>query len=317
MRMVPTGRSEMSESPGPADRYLAHGLAHVSGWLKAESARVVRALQQVQDENGVRGNVAEIGVHHGKLFLLLAGDLHDGEEAVALDVFGDQQKNLDRSGKGDRAVFERNLETWAPGAAVRIVQASSLEVAPETARETFGDVRMISIDGGHTAEVAEHDLWLAQACLVEGGIVILDDLLNPHWLGVVTGLAAYLSGGGTLRAFAYSENKLYLTSGDAWVDTYRRLLRARVPRLFGKADVDFLGATIDVYGQGSARRRKQDRAAAGTAERLREQQRTIRRLRRRIATMEASTSWRVTAGPRRLAARLRGGSTTDPKRGTR
>ena len=278
---------------------------------------MVRALQQVQDENGVRANVAEIGVHHGKLFLLLAGDLHDGEEAVALDVFGDQQKNLDRSGKGDRDVFERNLETWAPGAAVRIVQASSLEVPPDTARDTFGDVRMISIDGGHTAEVAEHDLWLAQACLVEGGIVILDDLLNPHWLGVVTGLAAYLSGGGTLRAFAYSENKLYLTSGDAWVDTYRRLLRARVPRLFGKADVDFLGATIDVYGQGSARRRKQDRAAAGTAERLREQQRTIRRLRRRIATMEASTSWRVTAGPRRLAARLRRGSTTDPKRGTR
>ena len=97
---------------------------------------MVRALQQVQDENGVRGNVAEIGVHHGKLFLLLAGDLHDGEEAVALDVFGDQQKNLDRSGKGDRAVFERNFETWAPGAAVRIVQASTFEVAPETARES-------------------------------------------------------------------------------------------------------------------------------------------------------------------------------------
>lgn len=296
----------MSETRSAADRYLSRGLSEVEGWLEPESARVVRALQRLQLEHDVRGDVAEIGVHHGKLFLLLAGDLREGERAVALDVFGDQEKNLDRSGKGDRAVFERNVETWAPGAAVRIVQASSLEVGPETARETFGDVRLISVDGGHTSEVAEHDLWLSQACLVPGGVVVLDDLLNPHWLGVITGLAEYLSGGGTLRAFAYSANKLYLTSDDRWAADYRRLLRHQVPRLFGKADVELLGATIDVYGQGSPYRRKQDRAVADTETRLREQQRTIRRLRRRIETMEASTTWRLTAGPRRLAARLRG-----------
>ncbi len=60
----------MSEAPSAADRYLAHGMAEVRGWLETESARVVRALQRLQDANGVRGNVAEIGVHHGKLFLL-------------------------------------------------------------------------------------------------------------------------------------------------------------------------------------------------------------------------------------------------------
>jgi len=300
----------MSEAPSAADHYLEHGIAEVNGWLEPESARVVRALQRLQDAYDVRGNAAEIGVHHGKLFLLLAGDLRDGEEAVALDVFGDQEKNLDRSGKGDRAVFERNVDAWAPDAEVRIVQASSLEVTAESSRETFGDVRMMSVDGGHTAEVAEHDLWLAQSCLVSGGVVILDDVLNPHWLGVVTGLAAYLGGGGTLRAFAYSANKLYLTFDAAWASDYRRLLRAEVPSLFGKADVDFLGATIDVYGQGSAYRRKHDRAAARTAARLRVQRRTIPRLRREVDAMKSSASWRLTAGPRRLAARWRRGLET-------
>ena len=48
----------MSEAPSAADRYLAHGMAEVRGWLETESARVVRALQRLQDANGVRGNVA-------------------------------------------------------------------------------------------------------------------------------------------------------------------------------------------------------------------------------------------------------------------
>ncbi|MEJ7832844.1 MAG: hypothetical protein WKF79_08030 [Nocardioides sp.] len=119
--------------------YREHGLPRVQGWFDEESADVIGLLLAHQLDLGVRGNVAEIGVHHGKSFLLLANGARDDEQAVAVDVFGDQEKNHDRSGRGDRTVFEANIAAWAPAAQTHLVQCSSLELAAPTARETFGE----------------------------------------------------------------------------------------------------------------------------------------------------------------------------------
>jgi peptide chain release factor 2 len=52
---------------------------------------------------------AEIGVHHGRLFIPMALARRPGERALAIDVFEDQHLNVDHSGKGDRARFEENV----------------------------------------------------------------------------------------------------------------------------------------------------------------------------------------------------------------
>lgn len=309
------------------DRYRRDGIHQVQGWFDVESAEVMAVLLCHQVESGVTGGVAEIGVHHGRSFLLLANGLREGEVGVALDVFEDQERNTDRSGLGDRARFEANLLAHAPEAEVRVVAASSLDVTPATARETFGEARMFSVDGGHTAEITRHDLTVAEAAVAERGVVVLDDLLNGHWLGVLTGTSDYLRGGGGLVPFAYSANKLYLAPSTAVAAEYAAHLRRALPDLLGKRDVEFFAATIDIYGQGSPRRHRtaaearadelrrvrQAEAAERKQDRQRDKLRGERRLRRELAdelaqaraevqALRSSTSWRLTGWVRWLGA---------------
>jgi hypothetical protein len=289
-------------------------MRQVEGWLHPESAEVMGALLEHQLRAGISGGVAEIGVHHGKAFILLANGLREDERGVAVDVFDDQHLNLDNSGRGDRAAFETNLAAWAPEADVTVVQSSSLDLEPASATATLGRVRMMSIDGGHTAEITEHDLRLAEASLVEQGVVVLDDVLNAHWLGVVSGLASYLSAGGGLVPFALSENKLYLAASEESARTWATVMRRRVPDLSGKRNVPFLGHRVDVYGLGSRRRREAAAAESALRDELAAQRRANRRLRRRaeraeqqVRAIQGSRSWRLTSGLRRMSKLRRKG----------
>jgi predicted O-methyltransferase YrrM len=289
------------------ERYRAEGLAEVEGWFEPESAELMAALLLHQIEAGQGGGVAEIGVHHGRSFLLLANGLTPGESAVALDVFEQQEQNADHSGKGDRGRFEQNLERWAPDVEVRVVASSSLDVTTESAREVFGRPRMFSVDGGHTAEITRHDLELAEASIADGGIVVLDDMLNGHWLGVLTGTATYLLDAPGLVPFALSPNKLYLTDSAAAATDYAAHLRAASPDLLGKRDVEFFGTTVDVYGQGAPRHQ----VPAGPSREVRRARAAARQARREVAevaqqlaAVQASRSWRLTAPWRRVAGRL-------------
>jgi hypothetical protein len=54
-----------------ATRYIHHGKFYVEGWLRTEAALAIAALSERQHALGVEGSTAEIGVHHGKLFILL------------------------------------------------------------------------------------------------------------------------------------------------------------------------------------------------------------------------------------------------------
>ncbi|MBR8059220.1 class I SAM-dependent methyltransferase [Burkholderia dolosa] len=230
-----------------ASRYLEHGMAEVQGWLTPCSASIIAHLSAHQLRIGLSGNVAEIGVHHGKLFILLANLTAPDEAAYAIDIFDDQHKNVDRSGKGDRVIFEENVRKFATHAKVVVIQASSLEL--EGTAFMSASFRLISVDGGHTGEITCNDLHLSEKQLVEGGIVVLDDILNPDWTGVITGLVKYFSEGGALIPFALSANKLYLTTGRDEAAAYASNLRASFPMALSKRSVEFFGFTVDVFNE--------------------------------------------------------------------
>lgn len=292
------------------ESYRTAGLAEVEGWFEPESAELMAALLLHQLDLGLGGGVAEIGVHHGRSFLLLANGLAPGEPAVALDVFEHQEQNADHSGKGDRSRFEQNLARWAPSAHVKVVASSSLEVPVDSAREVFGRPRMFSVDGGHTAEITRHDLLLAEASVGSGGVVVLDDMLNGHWLGVLTGTASYLLSDPGLVPFALSPNKLYLTDSTAAAADYTAHLRTALPDLLGKRDVEFFGTTIDVYGQGAPRHA--NGRPSGPVPEVRRARAAARRAKQeasdladQLAAVRASSSWRATAPLRGLGKLVR------------
>src|ERR1035441_9365724 len=92
------------DSPSAQALRYVQKMYQVDGWLLPEAARCIVCLHDAQRRNGTRGSVAEIGVHHGKLFMLLCLLRNEGEIAVGYDLFDRQNENIDRSGEGDLAV---------------------------------------------------------------------------------------------------------------------------------------------------------------------------------------------------------------------
>ena len=229
--------------------YLKRGYRKVGGWLFPYSARFIDGLLDLQLEADVRGAVGEIGVHHGKLFILLALGRRADEAAFAIDVFGDQHLNADGSGAGDRSIFLANTRRWLAAETGRldVLQRSSLDVRPEEILERSGPVRMASIDGGHTEDCVINDLMLVQSVLAPKGVVILDDLFNEFWPEVSSGVARYLHDpAARLRPFAITPNKTYFTAAED-VTFYRRSLRSRNDYYYEKS-ARLLGSDLDVFG---------------------------------------------------------------------
>jgi hypothetical protein len=85
-------------------------------------------------------------------------------------------------------------------------------------------VRLFSVDGGHTEEIMLHDMRTAEQSIVDGGIVVADDIFNAEWPSVSVGALRYLDGGGALVPFAIGFNKVYFT-GASHTSTYREVIR--------------------------------------------------------------------------------------------
>src|SRR5215813_49123 len=130
--------------------YIRHGKFYVDGWLRTEAALVIAALSDRQHALGIEGGVAEIGVHHGKLFILLYVLSRAPEKAVAIDLFGDQHLNVDLSGSGDLQKFRRNLARYADDDRLVLHQGNSLELGgADLVRLAGGPLRFTSGDGVH------------------------------------------------------------------------------------------------------------------------------------------------------------------------
>ena len=165
----------------------------IKGWLQNASALAIWGVLERQIIDQVRGDVLEIGVFHGKTFIMMARSLGEEEAAVAVDMF-----EMEFNGEDGRELthfrdhFELNLANFCNGKNVTIHQAMSSDFAARVGKDQHGRYRMISIDGSHDAPDVLSDLLLAEKLLSDRGIVVVDDymsLLNP---GVVEGVDQYL-----------------------------------------------------------------------------------------------------------------------------
>src|SRR5689334_2943408 len=225
----------------------------IPGWLDDFSARFIAAIGRIQAERGAKGSVAEIGVHMGRLFILLRLLAAPDERALALDIFAHQQLNVDGSGGGDETEFRNNVARLGSMDGVEIISASSLDVSARDILSRVGPCRLISIDGGHTAECTLNDLRLADSTLTEAGVVILDDYFNPSWPDVATGTSQFFNDSSTgLRPFAITPNKLYLARPGCCARYISELRRSqqdyyeKESRMFG-CPVAIFGVEPDTY----------------------------------------------------------------------
>jgi len=184
-------------------------------------------LHAAQRGNGVRGSVAEIGVHHGKLFILLCLLRDEGEIAVGYDLFDRQDQNIDGSGKGSLEVLTQNLRYMKASAThLKLITANSLDLTgAKVLRDSESPVRLFSIDGGHTADITRNDLSIAAEATGDDGVIILDDFFNEAWPGVSTGTSQFLRDNpAKMIPFAILGNKVFFAKTAAAADAFRREL---------------------------------------------------------------------------------------------
>lgn len=226
--------------------YLDNG-HKVHGWLHRYSALFISDLSRFQCQSGISGAIGEIGVHMGRLFILLKLTAKSSEKCFALDVFDQQHLNIDNSGFGDREAFLCNVRRWTGDTAITVIQSSSLDVKSADIIDAVGQCRLVSVDGGHTEEITYNDLKLVEAILVERGVVILDDFFNQSWPGVAAGAAKYFLNPLTkIRPFAISPNKTYLAA-PTYHDLYRNAFLRTQQKHFEKT-VRIFGHDVDVFG---------------------------------------------------------------------
>ncbi|MDG1373249.1 MAG: class I SAM-dependent methyltransferase [Paracoccaceae bacterium] len=191
--------------------YRGNGFDDVQGWCLPRLFDIFSFFEQLEFNR--EGGALEIGVHHGKFFLLMNQLIDPQYNSYAIDVFEDQALNIDKSGLGDSNRFERNLKLYDSnkGRNTDIIKGDSTDpLLGLKGRIGHGAIRFLSVDGGHTAEHAISDLELAIDLISNEGVVIVDDILNPHWLGVIAGVFRYLDRQPTLVPFAIGENKLFM-----------------------------------------------------------------------------------------------------------
>jgi hypothetical protein len=198
-------------------RYTETGFQEVEGWLGQGEVQLTESFDRFQKKLDIAGDVCEIGVHHGRYFILLYLLRRPTERAFAIDLFENQELNIDGSGAGSLAELTKNIEIHCSDRRSYVpLKLDSLSVsANDFDRHTSnGRFRLFSIDGGHTPVHTSHDLGLAETTLAPGGIVMLDDVFNREWPGVFEGWARYmlLNCATTLAPVVIGGNKVFLTT---------------------------------------------------------------------------------------------------------
>src|SRR4051795_13416131 len=229
-----------------AYRYLYYS-DRIDGWMYQTTALGMMELLWFQEEAGVTGNIAEIGVHHGCSALALIAAARPDESVIAIDLFDCQDLNVDDSGKGSLAAFQQHLSDLFPHARVHMIAKSSLDIRGAEKDHSLIDLRFFSIDGGHTLALTLNDLEIADASLSPHGIAVLDDVFNADWPGVISGLFGFLARRGGLVPFAIFPNKVFLCRAP-FADFYRSGCRGVFAYALDRQDMELHDHRVDVYG---------------------------------------------------------------------
>jgi hypothetical protein len=199
------GTSETNMQLDPRDaQFIAETLPTIEGWLPDDAAILTSALIRWQQEIGVSGGVFEIGVFAGKYLSLLYHLTRQTDHRVlGVDTFQWCPREKVEGNFNRVFVQPDRLVLWAE---------DSTRIAPVQVVERLGcKPRFISVDGAHTAVAVLSDLMICEQILADGGIVAIDDVMNPHAFGVGEGAYRYFLNRDSqgLVPFAFGANKLY------------------------------------------------------------------------------------------------------------
>lgn len=195
---MPLAKAEIDFILGP--------FPQVEGWCSEGAAYLTFCLLNAQTAAGRDSAILEIGVFKGKyLSILYQRALHSGQRVLGIDTFGWSSPS---------EVIETFTCVFGSVEGLHLHTADSSKLDAPALISLLGGSKasFISVDGDHKAPGVESDLKLASEVLAEGGIIAIDDFLNPMAIGVSEGAYRFFLGSGepSLRPFAHAANKLFV-----------------------------------------------------------------------------------------------------------
>jgi predicted O-methyltransferase YrrM len=163
----------------------------VPGYFNADDALHFALVLGLQNMQGPRGDILEIGTWFGRSAGYLANFLGPGERLVVCDAF--LRETEDRyPGRPTEAVLRANIRAIAPRHdPVALIVHNCL--SSELKLPVDAMFRCAHIDGGHAHAQALADLHLAADHIKPGGLLIVDDYEHKDWPGVTTAVRAFLA----------------------------------------------------------------------------------------------------------------------------
>jgi hypothetical protein len=172
-----------------AREYVDRAMESIPGWFSRVDAFVFRAVNQLQQEARVSGNILEIGSYLGRSAILLGHLKRSDELFFICDLFGkppesvaNEEENKRDYGNLALAQFVGNYmrhHTTMP----EILVCSSRELCGRL-KAQIGTFRFIHVDGSHLFELVRCDIESAKALNQAGGVVVFDDIWAQHAPGV-------------------------------------------------------------------------------------------------------------------------------------
>ena len=236
-------------------KYVTNNYKKIEGWFSKLALELISEINTIQINKNIKGSLCEIGVHHGRSFILLCLLSNDNEPCIAIDLFEDQHQNIDNSGCGDKNIFLRNLEKFNCNMdKVKIITGNSMDIKPDGLLElSKNKFRFFTLDGGHTSEIVQNDLHLAESVLCDGGVILLDDYFDEKWPGVSEGALKYLlNSNSNLVPFAIFDDKILFTNSVAISSKYKSELIKLVPKYLIKEAKYFGETCLVIYNSGNS-----------------------------------------------------------------
>lgn len=202
-------------------------LREIPGALPQLDAFLFLEICRIQAEEGIQGDLLEIGAAHGTSASILAKGWRTGERFLVCDLFGlpseDDLNRREQEAWGydsiERTSFENNFRRFH-STLPEIWQRSSTSLFEANVKPR--SVRFAHVDGSHLFRIVKSDLEFVHTALSHDGIVAFDDVFTGHAPGVGAAVWQCIESTGLRPLFA-STQKLYATWGEEGAFTTSQL----------------------------------------------------------------------------------------------
>lgn len=171
------------------------GLDALPGFLTPSAASLLDGLSRLQVAEGIRGDIAEIGVFYGRSALVLGRTLAEAERLVACDTFEVGAGDVPGWAFASSGPPEEALRRWWSD---RVGDPDGLAVIRGDSGDLTADdlgrrrCRLVHVDGGHAYAAVRHDAALADEALQPAGAIVFDDMMLAEWPDVTVAVIDHL-----------------------------------------------------------------------------------------------------------------------------